>query len=82
MKSPWRNRAAIKSPSVVVVAQKKPQSATTDPPTRMMDLIGYRSANMPKGRLDRAIPRMTAETVKEVQVSLAPNSLRRIGSTG
>ena len=40
-----------------------PAAATTTPPTKMRRRTGKRSAIMPKGRLARAIPRITADTV-------------------
>jgi hypothetical protein len=40
-----------------------------------MGLMGYRSDTMPNGRLERAIPKMTAEMLKEAMVSSTPNSI-------
>jgi hypothetical protein len=82
MKRPWRKRAPIKSQRSFVTAQTKPPKAIKRPPVRMMGWIGSLSARKPKGRLDKAIPRMTAETLKETSTKSAENSCRSTGNMG
>ncbi len=82
MKRPCTKRVPSKAQKLPVAAQIIPQAVMTHPPVRIMGLIGNRSAALPKGRLERAIPRITADTVKDARVSFIPNSTWRIGSTG
>jgi hypothetical protein len=66
----------------MVKAQKKPQATTVAPPVRIRYLTGNRSANMPKGRFDKAMPKVTADTESDAQEILTENCLWRIGKTG
>ena len=82
MKRPCTNRAAISSQMPRVAAQSRLAALTTAAPPRRMGRIGYRSESTPNGRFARAIPRITAEMVREAVLALMPNSTRRTGSTG
>ena len=81
-KIPWRKRAPIKIQRSWVTAHMMPFKATRTPPVRIIGFIGNLSAKMPKGKLDRAMPRMTADTVKETVTISAANSACSTGNTG
>ena len=82
IKSPCINLAAIISVRLVVTEETRPQAVITSPPVRMIGLIERRSASIPKGRLLSAMPKITAEIVKEAVVSFTPNSACKTGRTG
>ena len=82
MKRPWRKRDPIKTARSFVTEQTMPPTATKTPPAKMIGRMGNLSAKKPKGRMERAMPKMTAETLKETRTKSAENSLCRIGNTG
>ena len=80
--TPWRNLAATRSGKLVVAAQRKPQREASVPPERMIGRAGKRSASRPNGKVASAIPKITADTVRDAFAASIPNSSRRTGSTG
>ena len=80
--TPWRNLAATRSGKLVVAAQRKPQREASVPPARMIGRAGKRSASRPNGKVASAIPKITADTVRDAFAASIPNSSRRTGSTG
>src|SRR3972149_74064 len=82
MNSPWTKRVPTSIAMPVVIEHARPHGVITSPPIKMIGLMGNLSAAMPSGQLESAIPRITAEMVKEAYVSPTPNSERRIGNTG
>src|SRR5512143_2303429 len=79
MNTPWSARIAISVAKSVVIAHTTLAHPTTLPPAVTSHRAGYRSASMPIGTVDSAIPRMTADTESEATDSPTPNSFGRIG---
>lgn len=48
----------------------------------MIGRAGKRSASRPNGKVASAIPKITADTVRDAFAASIPNSSRRTGSTG
>ena len=82
MKSPCMKRAAIRIAMLCVAAQTRLVAVITVPPVRSRGLIGYRSARIPKGRLAKAMPKMTMDTESEAVLASTANSSWMTGSTG
>src|SRR4029453_3416971 len=82
MKSPCIKRAAMRIAMLWVAAQTRLVAVITVPPARSMGLIGYWSARIPKGRLAKAMPKMTMDTEREAVLASTANSSWITGSTG
>ena len=82
MKTPCRNRAHTSSGRLLVTAQNRLLPTTMNPPVNRMGRMGNVSTSLPKGRVASAIPKITAEIVREAYDSLTPNSDRITGRTG
>lgn len=80
--SPWRNLAATSRGKLSVAAHRNPQRDATVPPARRIGRSGNRSARRPRGRVARAIPKITAETDSDAFAAPIPNSRPRTGRTG
>jgi hypothetical protein len=82
MKTPWRKRAPINVQRSFDAAQTKPPKATKTPPIEIIGWMGNLSAKKPKGKLDMAIPKITAETVNETRTKSVENSFCSTGNIG